>query len=452
MNTARETSCQNVQSQRTALVLGLGLTGYSIVRHLAPLDYRLTVADSRELPPYLGQLKSEFPRVEVVTGLIPSDRFDEFDEIIISPGIGKEISNLPDNIVPIGDIELFSRNVKAPVIGITGSNGKSTVTMLVTEMLLAAGMKVSAGGNLGMPALDLLEAEVPDIYVLELSSFQLETTHTLAPVSAVVLNISEDHMDRYGGLPEYISAKLRIFSNAENIVVNRDEIHLRSLLSENEKVVSFGLDRPPRASDFGVTGTGANRSLVAGTQGLAQVSEMKLQGDQNVANVLAAMALVKSAGVELGAPVVGAAMGYGGLPHRCEIVIEHNGIKWINDSKGTNVGATVAAVRGFNQRLVLIAGGKGKGANFQPLADVIASSVHFTILFGEDADLISSTLPASADHAIVASLDHAVRLALEISGKGDVVLFSPACASFDMFDNFEHRGNVFKQLVLEKVH
>ena len=452
MNTAPESSCQSIQSQPTALVLGLGLTGYSIVRHLAAQDYRLTVADSRELPPYLGQVKTEFPRVEVVTGSIPSDRFDEFDEVIISPGIGKEISKLPDNIVPIGDIELFSRRVKAPVIGITGSNGKSTVTMLATEMLLAAGMKVSAGGNLGMPALDLLEAEVPDIYVLELSSFQLETTHTLAPVSAVVLNISEDHMDRYGDLAEYISAKLRIYSNAENIVVNRDDIHLRSLLSASENSLSFGLDGPPGACDFGVAGSGNNRSLVAGTQVLAQASDMTLQGDQNIANVLAAMALVKSAGVELGAAAIGAAMGYGGLPHRCEIVIEHNGIKWINDSKGTNVGATIAAIQGFNQRLVLIAGGKGKGANFQPLADVIAASVHFTILFGEDAGLISSRLPSNADHTMVASLDHAVGLALEISGTGDVVLFSPACASFDMFDNFEHRGNVFKQLVLEKVH
>jgi UDP-N-acetylmuramoylalanine--D-glutamate ligase len=452
VNTAPESSTQSIQSQPTALVLGLGLTGYSIVRHLAAQDYRLTVADSRELPPYLGQVKTEFPRVEVVTGSIPSDRFDEFDEVIISPGIGKEISNLPDNIVPIGDIELFSRHVKAPVIAITGSNGKSTVTMLATEMLLAAGMKVSAGGNLGMPALDLLEAEVPDIYVLELSSFQLETTHTLAPVSAVVLNISEDHMDRYGDLAEYISAKLRIYSNAKNIVVNRDETHLRSLLSASENSLSFGLDGPPGACDFGVAGSGKNRSLVAGTQVLAQASDMTLQGDQNIANVLAAMALVKSAGVELGAAAIGAAMGYGGLPHRCEIVIEHNGIKWINDSKGTNVGATIAAIQGFNQRLVLIAGGKGKGANFQPLADVIAASVHFTILFGEDAGLISSRLPSNADHTMVASLDHAVGLALEISGTGDVVLFSPACASFDMFDNFEHRGNVFKQLVLEKVH
>jgi UDP-N-acetylmuramoylalanine--D-glutamate ligase len=452
MNAAHKTSQHDIESPTKALVVGLGLTGYSIVRYLAPLNYRLTVADSRELPPYLYQVKSEFPQVEVITGAIPDQGLEQYDEIITSPGVGQETPRLPANVLPIGDIELFARQAKAPVIGITGSNGKSTVTMLVTEMLLASGLRVKTGGNIGTPALDLLEGEAPDFYVLELSSFQLETTYNLAPASAVVLNISEDHMDRYANLADYISAKVRIFNNSENIVVNRDDRNLGLVTPTNGSIVSFGLDHPPGDSDFGVTGPRDHRSIMLGTQVLAEEVVMTLKGDQNISNVLAAMALVKSAGVELGPGVVNAAMAYGGLPHRCEVVAEHNGVKWINDSKGTNVGATIAAIKGFKQRIILIAGGKGKGANFKPLVEVIASSVSFTILIGEDAQLISSGLSSSTDHAIVGSLDEAVSVAQSKAQQGDVVLFSPACASFDMFDNFEHRGNVFKNLVLERVH
>lgn len=452
MNAAHKTSQHDIESPTKALVVGLGLTGYSIVRYLAPLNYRLTVADSRELPPYLYQVKSEFPQVEVITGAIPDQGLEQYDEIITSPGVGQETPRLPADVLPIGDIELFARQAKAPVIGITGSNGKSTVTMLVTEMLLASGLQVKTGGNIGTPALDLLEGETPGFYVLELSSFQLETTYNLAPASAVVLNISEDHMDRYANLADYISAKVRIFNNSENIVVNRDDRNLGLVTPTNGSIVSFGLDHPPGDSDFGVTGPRDHRSIMLGTQVLAEEAVMTLKGDQNISNVLAAMALVKSAGVELGPGVVNAAMAYGGLPHRCEVVAEHNGVKWINDSKGTNVGATIAAIKGFKQRIILIAGGKGKGANFKPLVEVIASSVNFTILIGEDAQLISSGLSSSTDHAIVGSLDEAVSVAQSKAQQGDVVLFSPACASFDMFDNFEHRGNVFKKLVLERVH
>jgi UDP-N-acetylmuramoylalanine--D-glutamate ligase len=440
------------QSRESILVIGLGLTGYSVVRHLYSQGTDITVADSRMHPPYLGQVKQEFPDVEIIAGQIPVDRFGEFDEVVTSPGVDIGVNTGSGNIRLIGDIELFTRHADAPVIGITGSNGKSTVTMLVSEILAGGGFNVKTGGNIGTPALNLLDGAKPDFYVLELSSFQMETTYSLALKSATVLNISEDHMDRYDSLDDYVSAKRRIFDHTESIVVNRDEPRPMAPAASDIKVVSFGLSEPVSECDFGIRLVAGIRCLVYGGSVLAPEDELVLQGEQNVSNILAAMALVSAAGVELTAPMIDAAVNYGGLPHRCEVVADCNSVKWINDSKGTNVGATVAALKGFKQGVVLIAGGKGKGANFEHLAREILNSVIHTILIGEDAGKIDQSLDPSSKRSIVGSLDEAVLLAMEVAESGSVVLFSPACASFDMFDNYEHRGNVFKQLVMERVH
>lgn len=442
------------------LVLGLGTTGYSVVKYLVKAGSDVTVADSRELPPYLKQVKDEFPNVETITGQIPYQWFDSFNQIVTSPGIEIEPQN--SNRAPlIGDVELFVRQAEVPIIAITGSNGKSTVTMLVAEMILAAGLKVKTGGNIGTPVLNLLDQtlpdyNIPDYYVLELSSFQLEATYSLNARSATVLNISADHMDRYPALDDYIAAKKRIFDNANQVVVNRDDLLANPLASQNagQNVgqTSFGLDAPQANHQFGVSGSGSSRALLRGRTSLARVEQITLQGEQNIANILAAMALVETAGVALTPVVINAALNYGGLPHRCEIVAEVNGVKWINDSKGTNAGATVAAITGFQQDIILIAGGKGKGADFSQLAKVIDERVKHTILFGEDAEIIRKSFAQSVPSTRVDLLKQAVVQARKMAQAGSVVLFSPACASFDMFDNYEHRGNVFKQLVWELVH
>jgi len=293
---------------------------------------------------------------------------------------------------------------------------------------------------------------VPDFYVLELSSFQLETTYSLRARSATVLNISEDHMDRYRSLEDYVAAKRRIFNNAENVVLNRDDEFTHAWIDSYASATSFGLDAPQSANDFGVVEINHQKTLVRGETVLALASQITLQGKHNIANVLAAMALVEAAGVELKPNTISAALNYGGLPHRCEMVAEVNSVKWINDSKGTNVGATIAAIKGFNQRIVLIVGGKGKGADFSPLAREIKASVTHTILFGEDAEIILKSFDDTVQNTRVSTLEDAVVLAGQHVQPGSVVLFSPACASFDMFDNYEHRGNVFKQLVWELVH
>lgn len=441
---------QKFGETESVLVIGLGLTGLSIVRYLSRMDLRIAVADSRELPPYLGQVKSDFPDVEVITGKDPLSMADQYDQVVISPGIAVGEYNPENGKDVIGDIEVFSRYADAPTIGITGSNGKSTVTMLVSELLSAGGYTVKTGGNIGTPALDLLDGETPDFYVLELSSFQLETTFNLNLASAVILNISEDHMDRYDSISDYVEAKARIFRHADTVVINRQEDQTADLKPESP--VSFGLDKPFSNMDFGVVSDGNGRMLCRGDTQIIDVDSLTLQGEQNISNFLAAMALVSAAGVEISDNMIRAAAAYGGLPHRCELVTEVDSIKWINDSKGTNVGATVAALRGFASNVILIAGGKGKGADFSELADEILRSVRYTILFGEDAEKIEDSLEDVCMRSLVGSLDDAVKLALEAARSGDVILFSPACASFDMFDNFEHRGDVFKQLVMERVH
>lgn len=433
-------------STLSTLVLGLGKTGYSVVEYLCARGGKVTVADSRDLAPCLGRVRERYPRVEIITGGLPLDSLAKFDRIVVSPGIALPAGAAGEKTL-IGDIELFVENATAPIIAITGSNGKSTVTTLVAELLGAAGRRALTGGNIGTPALELLARPAPDFYVLELSSFQLENTHSLRAAAAAILNISEDHMDRYRHIGQYTDAKARILTGAAACVLNRDDPSSAPLLAANPDAVTFGLDRPAGERHYGLANTAKGRSLCRGESPLGAVAQLALHGEQNIANVLAALALVESAGVAAAPPVVDAALGWGGLEHRCELVAEIGGVKWINDSKGTNVGATVAALRGFGDDLILIAGGLGKGADFSPLRAAVGERVSHAVLFGRDAGRIADAIAGYAEVSRARDLKHAVSIAAAHTRAGRVVLFSPACASFDMFENYEQRGRVFKRLV-----
>ena len=449
----------------STLVLGLGKTGYSVVEYLCAQGDKVTVADSRDLAPCLGRVREHYPRVEIITGGLPLDSLAQFDRIVVSPGIALPAGAAGEKTL-IGDIELFVENATAPIIAITGSNGKSTVTTLVAELLGAAGKRALTGGNIGTPALELLARPVPDFYVLELSSFQLENTHSLRAAAAAILNISADHLDRYRHIGQYADAKARILTGAAACVLNRDDPASASLLAANPDAVTFGLDRPAGARHYGVVDTPNGRSLCRGQSQsqsqsknvtpLGAVAELAVRGEQNIANVLAALALVESAGVPATPTVLDAAGRWGGLEHRCELVAEIGGVKWVNDSKGTNVGATVAALRGHggigdggddDRDLILIAGGIGKGADFSPLRAPVEAGVSHVVLFGRDADAIAAAIAGCAEISLARDLTHAVSIAAEHAQAGRVVLFSPACASFDMFENYEQRGRAFKRLV-----
>lgn len=441
---------------RSTLVLGLGLTGYSLVRHLATSmrddPSQLTVADSRATPPFAAQVRREFPQVNMMTGALPFAHLDRFDEIIASPGLDLRPAPPQTRARIIGDIELFARAVQpnAKIIGITGSNGKSTVTMLVAKMLKAAGMTVATGGNIGPPALDLLTAAPPDWYVLELSSFQLEGVRSLSLACATVLNISADHLDRYPALTQYRTAKHRIYHRAAHTVSNRDDAQTTPPPSPSPTPprVTFGLNPPPTANDFGVVAD----ALVHGDTRLAETRALHLAGRQNVANVLAAAGIVAQCGARLSPVVIAAACDFTGLPHRYAPIGQWQGVDWINDSKATNVGAAIAAIiatageRAAARSVVLIVGGQGKGADFAPLAAVIATAVKHTIVFGEDARAIAAHL-AAPHYTLVADLPAAVQTAARHAVAGDSVLFAPACASFDLFDDYAQRGTVFTELV-----
>ncbi len=380
--------------------------------------------------------------------ILPEHLLEGAAEVIASPGL-----SLADplfaaarrrNIPVIGDVELFARTVTAPVIAITGSNGKSTVTRMVAAILEASGRRVRAGGNLGPPALDLVQEDEPDFYVLELSSFQLESVYSLAPVVASVLNISPDHIDRHGSVEAYACAKARIFDRCHIAVVNRDD-PLVAALPVSAMTVSFGMDAP-QAEQFGLRELAGELWLARGATPILKASEVRLVGRHNLANALAAMAIADVTG----APAQAAAQAlrvFRGLPHRMQRVASVKGAHWINDSKGTNVGATVAAIKGLDGNLVLIAGGEGKGADFGPLADAAFGRVHTAVLIGRDAPLLGEALENRCTVIYADSMASAVTEAAAACHDGDTVLLSPACASFDMFRNFEHRGDVFARAV-----
>ncbi len=432
------------------LIVGLGVTGLSCVRYLHAQGVPLAVCDSRDVPPGLAELQRDFPDVAVFTGRLDAQAFAAAERIIVSPGVALSEPAIQSaqarGAEIVNDIQLFLQAAKAPVIAITGSNGKSTVTTLVGLMAQAAGRRVAVGGNLGVPALDLLQDAV-ELYVLELSSFQLELLDTLGAQTAVVLNLSPDHMDRYSSYADYAAAKARVYRQVQVPVVNRDDAAAMALLDPSlaGRAIGFTLHEPA-AEDFGIRNIDGHDWLCQGQQSLLAVSALQLVGRYNQANVLAAIALGYAVGLTL-PEMLQAAQRFTGLPHRMQYVGMHDGVRWYNDSKGTNVGAVVSALRGLDQhnasRTVLIAGGDAKGASFTELAAVAPHYMRALVLIGRDAACIAAAMPNSVPRILADSMADAVAKAAVVAKPGDRVLLSPACASFDMFSNYIERGEVF---------
>ncbi|QGW76094.1 UDP-N-acetylmuramoyl-L-alanine--D-glutamate ligase [Pseudomonas alkylphenolica] len=441
-----------IASDHFRIVVGLGKSGMSLVRFLANRGVAFAVADTREQPPELETLRRDYPQVEVRCGELDVEFLCRADELYVSPGLALATPALQQaaarGVKLSGDIELFARNAKAPIIAISGSNAKSTVTTLVGEMAAAAGKRVAVGGNLGTPALDLLSDDV-ELYVMELSSFQLETTDQLNAEVATVLNVSEDHMDRYSGLPAYHLAKHRIFRGARQVVVNRQDALSRPLLAENQPVWTFGLNTPDFKA-FGLREENGEKYLAFEFQNLMPVRELKIRGSHNQSNALAALALGHAGGLPMDA-MLSSLRTFAGLAHRCQWLRERDGVNWYDDSKATNVGAALAAIEGLGAdidgKLVLVAGGDGKGADFSALRAPVAAHCRAVVLLGRDAERLAEALGDSVPLVRVKTLEEAVQQCAELAQPGDAVLLSPACASLDMFKNFEERGRLFAQAV-----
>jgi len=440
-----------------ATVFGLGASGFSAVKYLAALGVEVAVQDSRDVAPFYSELTRQFPQVPVQLGQFTTPNLGRGDLAVVSPGISLSepvIEKIRQQQVEIvGDIELFVRACPAPMLAITGSNGKTTVTTLVGQMLAAQGLNAPVAGNIGMPALDLLEGAIPDVVVLELSSFQLEATDSLKAKAAAILNLSPDHMDRYATVAQYLHAKQRILNGAITGIVSRDDPTLQAMeVSGAAEIISFGLDAPLRAVDYGIAADPHGDDwIVRGDVRILPVASLSMTGRHNVMNALAALALIESAGYPANPAALAALSAFRGLPHRCELVLEREGVLWINDSKGTNPGAAEAALVGLDRPVVLIAGGQSKDADFSTLAQAIQRYARQVLLIGEDRVALAEAIGDRVPVTLADDLPQAVRLAARWAQSGDAVLFSPACASFDMFRDFAHRGEVFSDLVREMI-
>ena len=444
-----------LQLDGTTLVVGLGKSGLSATRALKALGATFAVIDSRADPPGLAALRAEFSDVPCHLGGFDPAVFAGATRLLVSPGVAvvtPVIAEATARGAPVwGDIELLARLTQVPVAAITGSNGKSTVTTLLGLMAERAGVRAAVGGNLGTPALDLwLRDErntglVPALYVLELSSFQLETTYSLNARVATVLNISPDHLDRYASLDDYIVAKRRVFRGNGTQVVNADDPAVMAMVEPGRQVVRFTLAEPGEG-EFGLRREASETWLAHGPERWIAAAELKISGDHNLANALAALAMGHVLGLRREGMLT-ALREFTGLAHRTVLVRERGGVRWFDDSKGTNVGATVAAVRGVPGQVVLIAGGDGKGQDFSPLRAALANKARAVVLIGRDAPLIAAALGDSVPLQAAADMTAAVTTAAQWAQPGDSVLLSPACASFDMFSGYEERGAVFAAAV-----
>jgi UDP-N-acetylmuramoylalanine--D-glutamate ligase len=443
---------------KSILVLGLGETGLSIVRWLSDQSAQLRVADTRISPPGLSEVRQYVASDQIFCGNFNDALFDGIELIAISPGVPLRDPvierAIARGIEVVGDIELFARSLpdenRPRILAITGSNGKTTVTSMVEHLCKAAGKDAVAAGNISPAILNVvLERGVnqPEVWVLELSSFQLETTSTLHADAATVLNISEDHLDRYASMEEYSAAKSRIFSDCDVQVLNRDDHRCMKMAREGCKIITFGLNEPESPFDFGIERADEEVWLKQGKTRLLKATELQVSGLHNVLNALAALAL--SYAIDFPMPVLlDALRSFKGLPHRLERIAEIGGVTYYDDSKGTNVGATIAALQGLGRKAVLIAGGEGKGQDFSPLAAAVNQHARSVVLIGRDAPLIASALRGSTVQVVHAhDMYDAVQKASRMAQGGDAVLLSPACASFDMFRNYEHRGEVFVEAV-----
>ena len=435
------------------LVVGLGATGLAAARFLASQGEDVLVIDSRASPPGLEALRAARPELRIELGSLHPRWLEGVSQVVISPGLGLDIGIAAEvrrrGIPLVSEIELFARAADAPVVAVTGSNGKSTVVTLVARMLAGAGLRVAAGGNLGPPAVDLL-ADPPEIYVLELSSFQLETTRSLRPAAAAVLNVSADHLDRHGSLARYGAVKARLLRAARVPVFNRDDPIVRAMGADYPGGIPFSA-RERLERGYCAAPHRGERWLFRDASPVLPVSRLRIPGRHNEANALAAMALADTVAGGIDAQArersLDAMCGFAGLEHRCQRVAEEDGIEFIDDSKGTNVGATVAALRGLSGPLVLIAGGRAKGADFSPLAEAGRGRLAGAVVMGEAAEALHDALAPVTSVAVADDMPSAVERAVELaraagSGRASVLL-SPACASFDMFADYRARGDAF---------
>ncbi|HVN47031.1 MAG TPA: UDP-N-acetylmuramoyl-L-alanine--D-glutamate ligase [Steroidobacteraceae bacterium] len=431
-----------------AVIAGLGATGLSCLRYLRSSGWRLAVTDTRTAPPQLAALASLDATIPVRLGGLDPALLEGAVCVVVSPGLPLTGPFFDEaqrrGLAIVGDIELFARAARAPVVGVTGTNGKSTVTTLLARMAERAGLRVRAGGNLGPPALDLLEPGA-ELYVLELSSYQLETTRSLHCRAATVLNVSADHLDRYPSLASYADAKARIFTRCDTAVINLDDPLVVAMPRSARSTLSFSL-RASVGATYALALQGTQWWLVRGAAPLLRVSELRIRGVHNAANALAALALGEALALPLPA-MLDELRTFAGLPHRSQWIADVHGVAYIDDSKGTNVGATLAAVAGMPGPVVLIAGGDGKNQDFAPLARAFRGKVRHVILIGRDAPRIAAALEGVCSFERCATLPQAVAAAARAARPGDTVLLSPACASFDMFRDYAHRGAVFAEAV-----
>ncbi|QJP11333.1 UDP-N-acetylmuramoyl-L-alanine--D-glutamate ligase [Pseudomonas multiresinivorans] len=443
-----------IASDQFRIVVGLGKSGMSLVRYLARQGVPFAVADTRANPPELATLREQYPQVEVRCGDLDADFLCRAQELYVSPGLSLRVPALIEaaarGVRMSGDVDLFARHAKAPIVAITGSNAKSTVTTLVGDMAKAAGKRVAVGGNLGTPTLDLLADDV-ELYVVELSSFQLETCERLNAEVATCLNVSEDHMDRYDGMADYHLAKHRIFRGAKQVVVNRADALSRPLIADNVPCWTFGTNKPDFKA-FGLIEEDGEKWLAFQFDKLMPARDLKIRGAHNQSNALAALALGHAVGLPF-EPMLQTLREFAGLAHRCQWVRERNGVNYYDDSKATNVGAALAAIEGLGAdidgKLLLIAGGDGKGADFHDLRGPVAQHCRAVVLLGRDAELVSAAIGNAVPKVRVNTLEEAVEHAADLALPGDAVLLSPACASLDMFKNYEERGRLFAKAVEE---
>jgi UDP-N-acetylmuramoylalanine--D-glutamate ligase len=447
---------------RDVLVLGLGQTGLSLARWLARHGARVRVADTREAPPAAAALRESLPGVRIETGPFVASTCDGAELIAISPGVPKDqpaiAAAVAAGAVLVGDVELFAGGlpVGQKVLGVTGTNGKTTVTALTGALAEAAGLATTVAGNIGTPVLDVLSrhedgAPWPDLFVLELSSYQLETTSSLELAAATVLNVSPNHLDRYAGVVDYAAAKARIFARAAVQVINRDDPIVRLMRLPGHTVQTFGAGVPLSEEEWGLVARGGEEWLARGGELIVPASRLALVGRHNALNALAALALVSSV-AKVTPEVLAALAAFRGLPHRMERVAEAGGVLFVNDSKATTVAATEAALAGIGRPVVLIAGGDGKGQSFVPLKPAVERACRAVLLVGRDAALVAEGI-AGAKGAVehLGTLERAVARAFEIARPGDAVLLSPACASLDQFGSFGERGERFAALVRERL-
>jgi UDP-N-acetylmuramoylalanine--D-glutamate ligase len=445
---------------RNVVVLGLGVTGLSAARWAARRGAHVTVADTRDAPPQSGRLAAELPGVPLITGAFSDELFADADLVVISPGIDKSLrpiaSAVARGVELVGDVELFARALPPGqrVLAVTGSNGKTTVATLTGELLRAAGLSVAVVGNIGEPVLDALAAHEggsawPDVFVVELSSFQLETTASLRTTAAAVLNVTENHLDRYSGIDSYAAAKARIFIAGGQQVLNRDDARSLAMRIPGRVTQTFGADAPPEEGDWGLVGESGSDALwlAHGEDLVLAADELALVGRHNALNALAALALASTV-CRIDAAVLAALAAFEGLPHRMERVAEIGGVLFVDDSKGTTVAATLAALEGIGRMSVLIAGGDGKGQDFQPLRPAVERHCRAAVLLGRDAPAIAAALAGVAPPVELApAIEVAVARAITHARSGDAVLLSPACASLDMFRDYRERGDRFKAAV-----